>query len=69
MQAKPFQCRDCGSVDGYRSRPRTFSERFLLPAFFLRPVRCADCFRLYYLPVFVQVRDRREPRATSNIAA
>lgn len=69
MLSKSFQCRDCGSVDGYRSRPRTFTERFLLPVLFLRPVRCADCFRRSYLSVFVHVRDRHEPKATPHVAA
>jgi hypothetical protein len=28
---KPFQCRDCGSVEGYRSHPRNFIEKYILP--------------------------------------
>jgi hypothetical protein len=53
-----FHCDDCGSVVGFRSRRRTFSERYLLPLFFLRPVRCAECFRRDYRLIFMPVRDR-----------
>jgi hypothetical protein len=53
-----FHCEDCGSDSGFRSRPRTFSERYLLPIFLLRPVRCAECFRRDYRLFFVPVRDR-----------
>lgn len=69
MVSKPFQCRDCGSLDGYRSRPRSFIERYILPVFLLRPVRCGDCFRRSYQPVFVQVRERNETTVTHRAAA
>lgn len=35
-----FRCRDCGSSLGYRSRPKTFSEKYFLPLILLCPV-CA----------------------------
>lgn len=54
----PYRCRDCGSEAGFRSRRRTFTERFILPLLFLRPVRCGECFRRDYRLTFVQVRDR-----------
>jgi hypothetical protein len=53
-----FHCDDCGSDSGFRSRRRTFSERYLLPLFLLRPVRCAECFRRDYRLIFVPVRER-----------
>jgi hypothetical protein len=53
-----FHCDDCGSDVGFRSRRRTFSERYILPVFFLRPVRCAECFRRDYRLIFMPVRDR-----------
>jgi hypothetical protein len=68
MVRKPFQCKDCGSVQGYRSRPRNSIEKYLLPALFLRPVRCADCFRRSYQPGFVLVRER-ETQVTQHRAA
>lgn len=54
----PYQCRDCGSDVGFRSRRRTFTERFLLPLLLLRPVRCGECFRRDYRLIFTRVRDR-----------
>jgi len=56
--APPYRCRDCGSEVGFRSRARTLTERFLLPLFLLRPVRCGQCFRRDYRFIFTQVRDR-----------
>lgn len=53
-----FHCDDCGSDIGFRSRRRTFSERYLLPVFLLQPVRCAECFRRDYRLIFMQVRER-----------
>ena len=53
-----FHCDDCGSDAGFRSRRRTFTERYLLPIFLLQPVRCAECFRRDYRLIFTQVRDR-----------
>jgi hypothetical protein len=71
----PYRCRDCGSEVGFRSRRRTLTERFLLPLFLLKPVRCGECFRRDYRLIFTSVRDRladapritpgKEP-ATSN---
>ncbi|MGA8438777.1 MAG: hypothetical protein WB762_15405 [Candidatus Sulfotelmatobacter sp.] len=53
-----FHCDDCGCDTGFRSRRRTFSERYLLPIFLLQPVRCAECFRRNYRFIFVPVRER-----------
>jgi hypothetical protein len=68
MVRKQFQCRDCGSVEGYRSRPRNFVEKYVLPALYLRPVRCGDCFRRSYQPGFVLARER-ETQVTHRAAA
>ena len=56
--SQPYLCHDCGSEVGFRSRRRTFLERFILPLFLLRPVRCGECFRREYRVIFTQVRDR-----------
>lgn len=53
-----YICRDCGSEVGFRSRRRTLTERFILPLFLLKPVRCGECFRRDYRLIFTQVRDR-----------
>lgn len=60
-----FHCDDCGSDTGFRSRPRSFSERYLLPIFLLRPVRCAECFRRDYRLLFMPVNERLPESAKS----
>jgi hypothetical protein len=54
----PYHCRDCGSEVGFRSRRRSFGERYLLPLLLLQPVRCGECFRRDYRLVFTPVRER-----------
>ena len=54
--SKGFKCADCGSVVAYVSRRRTFAERFVLPALFMRPLRCGECYRRSYRPVYVPAR-------------
>jgi len=72
---RPYRCRDCGSEVGFRSRRRTVIERFVLPVFFLQPVRCGECFRRDYRLIFTKVRERLsdvpriapgKPAATTN---
>jgi len=67
--SKQFHCSDCGGLDGFRSRPRTFAEKYILPMLLLRPVRCADCFRRKYQTIFVDARERTEPEVTRKAAA
>lgn len=55
---RPYYCQDCGSRVGFRSRRRTVTERFILPLFLLKPVRCAECFRRDYRLIFTPVRER-----------
>ena len=54
----PYRCQDCGSDVGFRSRRRSFSERYILPLFLLQPVRCGECFRRDYRLIFTRVRER-----------
>ena len=53
-----FHCDDCGGDVGFRSRRRTFLERYLLPFFLLQPVRCAECFRRDYRLMLVPLKER-----------
>jgi hypothetical protein len=69
MLDKQFHCSDCGSLQAFRSRPRTAAEKYLLPIFLLRPVRCAKCFRRDYRLVFLQVPERPQREVTHQIAA
>ena len=56
--ARPYRCRDCGREVGFRSRPRTLMERYILPLLLMKPVRCAECFRRDYRLIFTPVRER-----------
>ena len=56
--SQPYHCHDCGSEMGFRSRRRTFLERYVLPLMLLQPVRCGECFRRDYRSIFTQVRNR-----------
>jgi len=69
MSPRQFYCTECGCSEGYRSRPRTFTEKFLLPLFLMRPVRCGDCFRRTYRSIMVQVKPRKESVLPHHIAA
>jgi hypothetical protein len=64
----PYRCHDCGSEIGFRSRRRTLAERFLLPVFLLRPVRCGECFRRDYRLIFTPVHERLSDAPRSDIA-
>jgi len=68
-----FHCDDCGSDTGFRSRSRTFSERYLLPIFLLRPARCAECFRrdyrLFFVPVHERLAEAKSKPPVSSVGA
>lgn len=55
---QPYRCRDCASEVGFRSRRRTFTERYVLPLFLMQPVRCGECFRRDYRFIFTPVHER-----------
>ena len=55
---QPYHCRDCASEVGFRSRRRTFTERYILPLLLMQPVRCGECFRRDYRFIFIPVRER-----------
>jgi hypothetical protein len=55
---KAYRCRDCGREVGFRSRPRTFMECYILPLVLMQPIRCAACFRRDYRSIVTRVRKR-----------
>lgn len=55
---REFRCQDCGSNIAYESRPRTVVEKYILPVFRFKMVRCADCFRRFARPVTLPARER-----------
>ena len=46
---REFRCSQCGSPDGFVSRPRNLFERYGLPLLAMRAARCGDCYRRSYL--------------------
>ncbi len=44
-----FHCRGCGGQEAYRSRPRGFFEKYVLPLLLLQPVRCEHCYHRSYV--------------------
>ena len=67
--SRQYQCPDCGGSDAYRSRRRTFLEKYILPVFLLQPARCANCFRRANVSMLVSVRDRKEKPPIKRPAA
>jgi hypothetical protein len=63
---KPYRCRDCGKGVGFRSRPRTLMERYILPLTLMQPVRCAECSRRDYRLIFAPVSKLSHPRNEST---
>ena len=69
MFSSHYRCSDCGGSEGFRSRRRSFVEKYLLPFLFLRPVRCAKCFRRSHASVFAGVREREpNPEMKARVA-
>ncbi len=68
--SRQFQCPDCGGADAYRSRRRTFLEKYILPVLLLQPARCANCFRRSSVPLFMKLHDRADkPDVKRHVAA
>jgi hypothetical protein len=63
---KPYRCRDCGKGVGFRSRPRTLMERYVLPLILMQPVRCAECSRRDYRLIFTPVSELSHHRDEST---
>jgi hypothetical protein len=43
-----FNCRGCGGQEAYRSRPRGFFEKRVLPLLLMQTVRCERCYHRFY---------------------
>jgi hypothetical protein len=55
-----FRCYNCGSREGYVSRPRNLLEKYALSSILLRPVRCGECYRRSWRPVRVPLLPRMD---------
>jgi hypothetical protein len=64
-----FHCSWCGNAVAFLSRPKSRAEKYLFPLFLLRPVRCGECFRRQYRPVFVSALEAKKSNAESRQAA
>ena len=56
-----FHCRGCGAQEAYRSRPRSFFEKHVLPFLLLQAVRCERCYRRVYVWSTIPALDRVQP--------
>ena len=63
-----FHCRGCGGQEAYRSRPRGFFEKYVLPLLLLQAVRCEHCYhRSYVLRTIPAIeRPQTEPTQSRN---
>lgn len=66
MFTKQYHCPDCGGSEAYRSRRRNSLEKYFYPLFLQQPVRCANCFRRAWIPMFSVVY-RAEPRPGTRV--
>jgi hypothetical protein len=55
-----FHCRGCGAHEAYRSRPRGFFEKYVLPFLLLQAVRCEHCYHRGYVLRTIPALDRPE---------
>ena len=56
-----FHCRECGFQAAYRSRPRSFFEKHVLPFLLLQTVRCERCYRRGYVFRTIPTLERFQP--------
>ena len=56
-----FHCRGCGAHEAYRSRPRGFFEKRVLPFLLLQAVRCEHCYHRGYVLRTIPALERPEP--------
>jgi len=56
-----YRCRECGAREAFRSRPRGFFERHVLPLLLLQTVRCERCLRRSYVLRTIPVPERVQP--------
>jgi len=66
-----FRCRGCGFREAYRSRPRGFFEKHVLPFLLLQTVRCERCYQRGYawraIPAIERVQsDRKQTQSRAR---
>lgn len=63
-----FHCPECDGRVAYRSRPRSFFERRVLPAMLLQAVRCERCYLRVYVSRMIPVLEPFQPGRMSQNA-
>ena len=61
-----FHCRRCGAHEAYRSRPRGFFEKYVLPFLLLQAVRCERCHHRGYVLRTIPAIDRVQPERKAS---
>jgi len=63
-----FHCRECGGQEAYRSRPRGFFEKYVLPFLLLQTVRCERCYHRAYAWYTIPAPERppSEPKLSES---
>jgi hypothetical protein len=56
-----FRCRECGPQEAFKSRPRGFFERRVLPLLLLQAVRCERCYHRSYALRTIPTLERFQP--------
>ena len=56
-----YRCQNCGSSEGYASRPRNWMEKYILPVIGLQPARCGDCYERSWRRTSMPLLPRKEP--------
>jgi hypothetical protein len=63
-----FYCRGCGGQEAYRSRPRGFFEKYVLPLLLLQTVRCERCYHRLYVLSTISVPERAQPERKRSVS-
>ena len=64
-----FHCRGCGAHEAYRSRPRGFFEKYVLPFLLLQTVRCEHCYHRGYVLRTIPALEREESEGKQSQSA
>jgi hypothetical protein len=57
-----FRCRECGPQQAYKSRPRGFFERRVLPLLLMQTVRCERCYHRSYALITIHALEPFQPQ-------
>ena len=61
-----FHCRGCSATEAYRSRPRGFFEKRVLPFLLMQTVRCQRCDQRAWVFWTITALERNPPGRTQS---